>query len=878
MTASNPLPTKKINPCPVCGDESGKCRTFADADRDLVLCMSSDRATGFKFLGRDKSGLWNKMVPDRELPYNPPPRMQAVPSSPPMAASDRQTWYENFLATKPLSDRDRADLAGRGLTADEIGTLPVASAEIGYAVVFRGVGGSFVGSQWRMAEPGDGARYRWQNLPGGKNHPAFPEELPLAIWECDRPRGLALVEGTGIKPYLAAKKLGMIAIGAAGGLHASAPGQMRAILQQYRNLPVVIVPDAGDIKNPHVMQRHGRTEAFLQDLKIKVKFLWWNQLTKDHDDVDEADEDVLDAARFVSLKAIANIQNDHAFNETLDQVDVLQEAISDPLQRDWVLQSFAVENGLKNKGFNGSTLAQIAQARRDAREDLDVVDAHDILDHEQAPKFLIGGHLLEGTVTVLGAIGGTGKTTLLYDFAKAIATGKPWSHHPVRQGRCLIVQTDEPKPNIKQKLQVAQFRDVPRGSVEFLTRFRFTQFEKLADRVRREKYAFVVIDSWTAAHAGTGIDLTKSSAGENAYLLRDLAEEVGCAIVVVHHLNKNGDLRDSSALFDNVSEVWKLTRGTPEQQLFKYQRMLIVEKSRSDLQGLYLLEQKPADYSWEDLGEWGLPDVSGSEPVISQVWAELKNGRSVSAYQMSQTIHQDYQKVEAALERLHRQGSLSARWIIHNDRGFWAYQLDGRPVDGRLDPISASEPEDEESIEATAAQAAMDLAEAFGSDLFRLKLEAIAASRKSNKALADLTIEYFRDVATPEAIEEMVEIGKQLRSRKKNSSASNKQKNPGGATDSDTCKVDASVGREFFADHDFGLLRVGDFVRVDLSEFEAKIRRSIEKEDGIPHGGTGMVVDLRRTATGFPIAVVDLTGIGARSCSVKYLRKDALCR
>lgn len=669
---SKPNPTKKNNPCPACGDNSGKCRTFDD--RDLILCMNSDRAPGLRFIGNDKSGLWHQLVPENSATYQPQPRLQVVDQDPPMSLSDRHAWYENFLESKKLSERDRADLTRRGLSDDEIDELPIVSSELGYAVIFRGLDGLFVGAQWRIADPGDGARYKWQNLPGGKQFPGTGE-MPIAVYPIDRPRGIALVEGLGVKPYLAAKRLQMIAIGAAGGLHTSSPTQLRQILLKYRDLPVVVVPDAGDVKNPQVMQRHARTEAMLQDMGVKAKFLWWNQLTKDHDDVDEASEDELDTARTVNFKALANLQNDHAFHETLDQIDLLRDAIADPLQRDWVLQNFAVENGLKSKGFNGATLAHLAQARKDAATDLEIVDAHDILEQEQAPKFIVAGHLLEGTVTVLAANGGSGKTTLLYDFAKAIATGHPWSHYPTRQGRCLIVQTDEPRPNIKQKLEIAKFQGVPRGSVEFLTRFRFTQFEKLADRIRRENYTFVVIDSWTAAHAGTGVDLTKSTAGENAYLLRDLAEETGCAIVIVHHLNRMGDLRDSTTLFDNVSEVWKLSKGTPEDKLLNGQRILSIEKSRSDLQGKYILEQNAANYSWVHLGEMSAPDVSGQEPLIGRIFYGMTQtpGKSYSVSEISKIHQVDYHKAETDLERLRRQGAIKARWIVYEEKGFWSY-------------------------------------------------------------------------------------------------------------------------------------------------------------------------------------------------------------
>lgn len=695
MISIKPNPTNKANSCPVCGDVSGKCRTFDD--KPLILCMVAESANGYRNLGKDKSSLWNQFVPESEFDRNDwKERKQAesalvINAPETMSLSDRHAWYENFIESKKLSERDRAELASRGLSNDEIDSLPIISSEVGYAVVFRGLEGTFVGSQWRLAENTDGGRYRWQNLPGGKYYPGT-EELPIAVYPCDRPRGIALVEGTGIKPWLAAKRLEMIAIGAAGGNHVSSMQQLQAVFAEYRNLPVTIVPDAGDLINPHVMKRHQRTAQELEKLNIKPKFLWWNQLTKDHNDIDEASIEEIESARSVSLQALLNLQNDYAFNESLDQIDLMEQAIADPMQRDWMVQNFAHESGLKSKGFSGRTLLQMAKARRDAGQDLEVLDAHEILDFSQNPQFLIAGHLLEGTVTVLGATGGTGKTSLLYSFAKCIATGQPWNGYRVKQGRSLIVQTDEPKPNIKQKLEIANFRDVPKGSVDFITKWRFTKFQQLADLVRKNRYSFVVIDSWTAAHAGMGIDLTKSNAGDNAYLLRDLAEETGCSIVIVHHLSKMGDLRDSSTLADNVSEVWKMSKGTSEDNIGSNQRVLSIEKSRSDLQGRYLLEQNAADYSWIHLGLMESPDEKGREPLITQLFAAMRNNqrKNYSAASVVKEYGCDFGKAQLVLDRLYRQGAIDANWVVYDGKGFWSYCY--RPNDDEVvqeEPIAA---------------------------------------------------------------------------------------------------------------------------------------------------------------------------------------------
>jgi len=296
VATSNPIPTNKSTPCPVCGNVSGKCKTFDD--KDLILCMVADSAPGWKDLGFSKGGQWRQFAPDTESSFDrdeyqrrkTKQKSAAAPKT--MSLDERDRYYRDWLAKSSLNERDRADLARRGVTDLSIAL----SCEMGYAVPFEGLEGKYVGAQWRYADPGDGGRYRWHNLPGGKRYPGT-EELPISVYRPTvEPNGIALVEGTGIKPMLAAEKLGMVAIGAAGGLHTASPIQMKAIIEAFPGLQIVIIPDAGDLINRQVMRRIERTVGALREMAIEPEILWWNQRTKDENDIDEATEDEIKSA------------------------------------------------------------------------------------------------------------------------------------------------------------------------------------------------------------------------------------------------------------------------------------------------------------------------------------------------------------------------------------------------------------------------------------------------------------------------------------------------------------------------------------------------------------------------------------------------------
>jgi hypothetical protein len=368
------------------------------------------------------------------------------------------------------------------------------------------------------------------------------------------------------------------------------------------------------------------------------------------------------------------------YDEILDQVDLLEEAITDDGLFEFTLQNFAFDNGLAKRGFNGSKLRYMSQIRRDGGSDLVITDARAILEKNPKPQWLIAGLLPKGCTVVLAANGGSGKTTLLYDFAKNIATGTAWSGYPTEKGKCLMVQADEPEVNIAQKLKVAQYGNVEWGMVDFIENWRFSQFRQLAKRVKSGGYSFVMIDSWTATHAGLGIDLTKSNAGDNVYKLRDLAAETGATIVIVHHLNKMGDLRDSSAILDNVSEVWKLHTGKETDKLPKGQRILSIGKSRSDLSGDYLLEQNASDYSWTHLGPVECPDSSEGLPLLTQVLDTIRVNPThrFTVKEVSEHLRCDYAKANDELQRLVRFGLVESEYVVYQKAGcaasgFWKF-------------------------------------------------------------------------------------------------------------------------------------------------------------------------------------------------------------
>jgi hypothetical protein len=263
------------------------------------------------------------------------------------------------------------------------------------------------------------------------------------------------------------------------------------------------------------------------------------------------------------------------------------------------------QRGVKMSQQNVEKIIDEAKLRVHGKEEIESIDALTIASSDKARDWLIAGIVPLGSVTLLAAAGGTGKTTLVYNWALHVALGSPWSGRRCIKGKSLLISADEPLTDTAEKLSVIGYQDagLQPGDISFWETWRFSNMQQLEDYIRKERPTLVMIDSLTACLAGMNVDLAKSSAGDAIYGLRDMANAYRCSIVILHHLNKSGGLRDSTSFVDNVSEVVKLTRaeGNFDPNEFTLEWL----KSRSGLTGKHSLQRDPLNYGWRYAGPLG---------------------------------------------------------------------------------------------------------------------------------------------------------------------------------------------------------------------------------------------------------------------------------
>ena len=299
---SNFIPTKKSNPCPVCSDTSGKCRTTNDDPK--ILCGnlgSGDAPIGYRYV-KPSQNFWNIFVPDTQA-GNWQDRLDAKVQRDRVKA-ERESIERSALPTletrhKLLSDKSNtlarsqnSDLLRRGLTQSEIddclsrGVLWQEWGGYGIAAIDPATG-FIVGGQ--LARDDREPKYQW--LLPGQTHLPETNQNPLAVWvspDFDRTKPYTLHAPEGfLKPLVSALKawrsdVQQIWIGAAGGQFQDAA--LARVLSAFPNATsTTLYPDGGAVVNPNVM----RSYRSLSELVPSLRVAWWGQWLKSDPDCDE---------------------------------------------------------------------------------------------------------------------------------------------------------------------------------------------------------------------------------------------------------------------------------------------------------------------------------------------------------------------------------------------------------------------------------------------------------------------------------------------------------------------------------------------------------------------------------------------------------------
>jgi hypothetical protein len=270
--------------CPICQglNNNRKCR--ANGNMELIWCREDNQNPAYINMGAGTNGeFFYRLVKQpgaiNNVDYSAVraerlAAQQRLLDSKPSDVELSQALVA-LVAKLPIADLDRRDLLIRGLTEDQINNHSFGSLTQYREYGIKGIpgfldNGSYVGAggllcpiynldgniqAFQVKTNIQGAKYTWTTTKAGENQVERTKDLkdgetPITFINKGT-KQIGVCEGV-LKPLIAAERLGISMIGAAGGHFNSSKKQLKAIIDANPEAEIILFPDAESITNHSV--------------------------------------------------------------------------------------------------------------------------------------------------------------------------------------------------------------------------------------------------------------------------------------------------------------------------------------------------------------------------------------------------------------------------------------------------------------------------------------------------------------------------------------------------------------------------------------------------------------------------------------------------
>lgn len=177
----------------------------------------------------------------------------------------------------------------------------------------------------------------------------------------------------------------------------------------------------------------------------------------------------------------------------------------------------------------------------------------EVFEPEEPTDWVVENLLSAGSVSLLYGPGGTKKTYAMLDMALCIATGTPWLGMAVQQSAVLIVDEESGHKRLKKRFkEIATARGITDACISWVTMAQMNlrqgvDIAELKQLVGFTGAKLVLLDA--LADLALGADENAVKDMQPVFLgLRGIADSAPCAPLMIHHANKLGEYRGSSAI------------------------------------------------------------------------------------------------------------------------------------------------------------------------------------------------------------------------------------------------------------------------------------------------------------------------------------------
>jgi hypothetical protein len=332
---------------------------------------------------------------------------------------------------------------------------------------------------------------------------------------------------------------------------------------------------------------------------------------------------------------------------TLDFGDVIKRAknileLDNPAEMNYKLNTLALKAGYRDQ----SSLEKLIVDQIQYESQKGILDLADLYALDIQREYLIPDILPTPSVVLIYGAGGDGKSMSAWTMAKHIATGDPFlvrgSKVPVDKGTVLLLNGDQPLSQLKEQLEEVNLPVT--SNVKIQTDWQLQRYAQFIKLMQEHTPKLVVIDSLIGCSGGRAFDENKSDFAQPLYWLTRNNGVLfpKTTILIIHHANKNGGFRGTSAIRDAVDETWKLSKPTQEQvnKVGRSSRFITIEKSRSGRMGTQMVMKMNDDLTFS-IADY-TPEVSNDSESPTTVQDKvLQKLRKIhpKTYTINQMIH-----------------------------------------------------------------------------------------------------------------------------------------------------------------------------------------------------------------------------------------------
>jgi len=300
--------------------------------------------------------------------------------------------------------------------------------------------------------------------------------------------------------------------------------------------------------------------------------------------------------------------------------------------------------------------------------------------------YLVPGLLPKGEMVVLAALAKVGKTLLAADLSHAVISGGEFMGESVRQGKVLVICSDQSKRSTLIRLKLRGTSDIE----EIDDRFRFMEYLDVGDLSELEKTLsefrpdLVVIDSLTSISQNSNVSEYDPAIVKPLIVMRDLIQSYGASSILIHHEGKSRDhvgiskISGSARIPSIAWAVWQLS-GTvnKEGDIVGDSRFLKITPRDGERVTLSLSIKPRGEWltgMYEFEGEHGVDDESKSLGDRVTALLQTYSPKGLEFPEINQHLNAETPSLYKALDRLEDRRVIGRR-KSQVDRRKWVYYI-----------------------------------------------------------------------------------------------------------------------------------------------------------------------------------------------------------